>query len=185
MAGKLDAASLVLAAVLGGCGDATPDAKAADAGPVTLVIGGGDGSDVFTPLVEGGTIFVYAGPQGGFHVFLSVRVTGLDPGELERPSISCASQQPSDEPCVDLVVRDPGVADPLDFFVPLHLGLAAVADGPPGRYELAPSRLVQLDIGGLADVDGKLLDVRATVTDRHGQSGSTGVTVRAVGVPLL
>jgi hypothetical protein len=185
MAGKLPLVAYA-ALLLAACDGAPADA--ADAGPVTLVVGtSGDGTGAagtFAPLVDGGTIDVHAGPQGGFHIYLTLRETGLAPGEPGAPSVACASGASSAEPCIDFVVRlaDAAPGDTLDFFVPLHLGLTAA--GAPGTWELSPPRLVQLDIGGLAEVDGRMLIVDTSIQDRDGRSAASSLTLRAVGVPL-
>ena len=58
----------------------TPDAADTDDGAVpTPAIGAevGTGYDAFVPLATGDEVQVYGGPQGGFHVFGSVRATAL------------------------------------------------------------------------------------------------------------
>ena len=123
-----------------------------------------------------------AGPQGGYHVFLSVRVTGLDPGDPSRPPGACASMEPNDNPCIEFVVRDlAGPAEPLDFYVALHLPLVP---GPAGSFQLDGPRLVQLDIGGLPDIEGHTLEIRTEVTDHLGRHAEATLAATAVGVPL-
>jgi hypothetical protein len=55
---------------------AAPDAcKAPSSGAPTVVIG--QGEDAFAPLDEGEVVSIEAGPQGGHHVWLALRASGL------------------------------------------------------------------------------------------------------------
>ncbi|MGE0784163.1 MAG: hypothetical protein AB7S26_00645 [Sandaracinaceae bacterium] len=62
----------------GGDSDAGPPR---DAGPATIELGTGDIE--FLPMAEGSDQLVVQGPQGGFHFVVSVRVTGIDPGNVD------------------------------------------------------------------------------------------------------
>lgn len=82
---RLRALTLVMAAgLLGcGCGDSggggTPPIDAAtssDASAATCDVG--TGYDSFVALSDGDPVSIIAGPQGGFHIFTSVRVRGFD-----------------------------------------------------------------------------------------------------------
>lgn len=52
-------------------------------GPVVLEVGTGTGE--WTDLREGDLLEIRHGPQGGYHVFGSVRARGVDPGDPEVP----------------------------------------------------------------------------------------------------
>ncbi len=43
----------------------------------------GSGVRSFLPVVDGDTVYLYRGPQGGYMVYLSVRAKGLDPSEVK------------------------------------------------------------------------------------------------------
>lgn len=49
-----------------------------DCGDTTPTVELGAGAQGFLPLHEGGTVFVVCGPQGGRHVALRLRASGLD-----------------------------------------------------------------------------------------------------------
>ncbi len=141
---------------------------AASAPPVaTMAIGTDDGG--YVALIPGGTIAAHMGPQGGFHVFLTVRATGIDPGVTSEAPTTCSLPGSFRNPCVDFTVTDVASGRVLDIFSPLRLPLTA----EDGFFDIVPARLVQLDIRSLDEVDGKLLRLSATLTD------STGVTVTA------
>lgn len=129
----------------------------------TLQIGTDEGSG-YVALVDGGTIKAYMGPQGGFHVYLSVRATGIDPGAASEPPTTCTLAGSFRNPCVDFTVTDVASGRVLDIFSPLRLPL--VAEG--GSFDIVPGRLVQLDIRSLDEVDGKRLRLAAALTDSNG-----------------
>lgn len=83
-----------LLVVLALCGCPVPE-ESFDAGtlpdggacPVELVIGTEDleaSPRAFRPLTDGGTLEIIAGPQGGWHVWVSVRSTGRAPTGVLR-----------------------------------------------------------------------------------------------------
>jgi hypothetical protein len=45
----------------------------------------GTGTDAFEPLADGAPLSFYLGPQGGYHVFASLRATDLPPGDPLDP----------------------------------------------------------------------------------------------------
>ena len=83
------AAAVLLSAVA--CGTASP---VADAGTcaTTLTLGTMNELDGgFAPLTDGADVTVHAGPQGGFHVFVGVEVSGAEKsGVLEWKLTSAA-----------------------------------------------------------------------------------------------
>lgn len=66
---------------LGACGGSPPPEPAA-----TLELGAIDASGQFSPIADGADVTLVAGAQGGFHVWLGYRVTGMASGatRLER-----------------------------------------------------------------------------------------------------
>lgn len=84
-------ASLCLALVgLAACGPMAPPLALTDAGLVAAPDGGlesplevGTGTQSFEPLTEGQPLVIIAGPQGGWHLWASVRVKpALDPTRI-------------------------------------------------------------------------------------------------------
>src|SRR5262249_43477387 len=144
----------------------------------TLQIGTDEGSG-YVALVDGGTIKAYMGPQGGFHVYLSVRATGIDPGAASEPPTTCTLAGSFRNPCVDFTVTDVASGRVLDIFSPLRLPL--VAEG--GSFDIVPGRLVQLDIRSLDEVDGKRLRLAAALTDSTRPPNSTAPPVPAATEP--
>ena len=63
--------------ILAACASAPSDSG--DTWPLQVEIGSGEWE--WTALAEGDDIAVIMGPQGGFHVLGSVRVSGLEPGD--------------------------------------------------------------------------------------------------------
>lgn len=45
----------------------------------------GSGAEAFTPLADGDPLAFHLGPQGGYHVFASLRATGLAEGDPTDP----------------------------------------------------------------------------------------------------
>ena len=140
------------------CNDdnATTDASAA----LSLEIGTEDNG--YQPIPQQGTIEAYMGPQGGFHVFLALRVTGV---VLDN-----------NEATVDLIVAD--ASRTLDQFAEARLTLLP----RDGAFQTVPAARVTLDIQSLDEVDGRALHFSAVVTDRDGTrvTGNVDATVVAV-----
>jgi hypothetical protein len=156
------------AAALAACGaEGPPQCLGPSALPASMELG--SGASIFEPLVDGGTIRAYQGLQGGFHVLLSVRATGVDPGGADEGASSCDDPRPGvHAPCVELSVTDltVGGTPTLSAFAPLHLPLSCTPDET--AYQPASPRLVVLDIDSLAQVDGHLFEIRGTLTDSSG-----------------
>jgi hypothetical protein len=77
--------------ILAGCG---PDPCASPAGDPTLVIGGASSTDLsFETFVAGDPRELVLGPQGGMHVWLHARISGIcpDTAVLERRVVDDAS----------------------------------------------------------------------------------------------
>jgi hypothetical protein len=131
--------------------------------PTSLSFGTSD-VEPFEELVPGGEIKAIRGLQGGFHVVLGIRATGIDP----------------DKPIVDLDVRDLDTNRNLDRFAPLALPLTLTPD--EDAYELRP-RVVVLDITSLDDVHDHRLRVSAIVTDKHGARVERAIDTTCVAEP--
>lgn len=69
--------ALCAAVALASCGTSIPsgDAGVADAASVECEVG--TGVDGFVPIEPGDEVMLIAGPQGGYHVFTSVRLRGI------------------------------------------------------------------------------------------------------------
>jgi hypothetical protein len=143
---------------------------------VTLELGTGltHGDATFEPLSTGGPLVAYQGPQGGFHVFLSVRATGIFPGDATLATSLCKTRNAN--PCVEFTVTDEDTGRTLDAYPGLRIPFVAVPS-QPGVLELPEPRLVVLDIPSLRDVDGHALGVSAVVEDRAGARGDQALTV--------
>jgi hypothetical protein len=153
---------LALAAVACGAGE---DGAAPDAAPAEVEIG--SSVDGFQPLADGGPLLLYRGPQGGYHVYLGVRVRGMVPGAPGEPPRQCLQDQRGASPCVDFEVLDLDTGRVVDAYAPLRLPLTASAE-VPGSYELVPPRLVVLAIGSFDELEGHRLQVTAVVDDEAG-----------------
>ena len=130
------------------CGDT-------DSGPPIATLGTGD--TAFEPLSDGDTIFVIQGPQGGFHVLGSVRVSGIDPGDPDD------LQDPSNPTTTFRVFMG---ADRVDLDASSYTqGLDPVADS--SQHEMI-GRLVILDIQSDDELDGASLRVQVEVTPAAG-----------------
>jgi hypothetical protein len=109
-----------------GCTAPVPD-------PIAIALSGpGD-----TPLSDGQDVMLEAGAQGGFHVWLSWRVTGMDERELQ---LSRTARRLADDKLVLRTsggVREPGGTIPM-FMCPTPIGISV--DGEPIVFRLALER---------------------------------------------
>ena len=167
--GLSDMAKLVCSVALGlaavvGCGEPGPDTE--------MVLG--TGVTALSPLADGDTIDVFMGPQGGIHLFASVRVLGVDPGDVTLPI-----DDPGQPIAHYVVTRENGevIAD-FEQSSPLVESMEAMA-----AFELVgvAVRLIlpEVDPPTPADVAGETLLLDATVTDSAGISASSAVNVVA------
>jgi len=141
---------------LAACDDAGCEAAAAYAPTCDI----GSGSAAYEQLAEGGPIEVVRGPQGGYHVFGSLRVGGLSTGEgldLSDPG----------NPSVTFSVD--GVSGLLGGYTGLQRVFTPAGDG---LAELFGEVLI-LDIDSPEQIVGTEAILRAEVTD------SCGTTVSA------
>jgi hypothetical protein len=138
---------------------------------ITLGTQGGE-ARTFVPLAEGDALPAYMGRQGGFHVYLTARVTGILPGSPEVGPVRCEVASPN--PCVDFEVLDLETGQLLDVYVGLRIPLVPDLEG---SFEVSPARQVVLDIPALAAVDGHRLRVLGTVRDQTGAQARLALEV--------
>ncbi|MBL4634408.1 MAG: hypothetical protein JKY56_11080 [Kofleriaceae bacterium] len=124
-----------------------------DAGPPSIEIG--TGSRDFEPLVEGATIPVITGPQGGFHLLGSLQAQNLNPGDSE-------DLQASSNPTTQFEIFANGVrvdAEASTYTQGLQRG--------DDRLEML-GRFIILDIPNATILDGMSLQFVVTVRDVDG-----------------
>jgi hypothetical protein len=143
---------LALAVGTGGCADDGPT------GPPEVTLG--TGTIEFEPLADGDTILVVQGPQGGFHVWGSVQVGNIDPGNPDDLS------DPANPTTEFRVFRG---TDRIDVGAAGYVqGLDPAGDG---RYQMI-GRAVILDILADDELDG--VDIRLTVDVTSASGDSAG-----------
>lgn len=138
-------------------GNDAPGDSAPRACPADPCLSLGTGTETFIPLVGGDAITIYRGVQGGFHLFASVRVKGVEAGNP-------AAFDPRN-PLVDFVVRVDG--QPIDLSEPLPIGLVTLDEGTAERV----GRRVVLDervASPLAAFDGTDIRLEVAVEDARG-----------------
>ncbi|MFW6050062.1 MAG: hypothetical protein ACODAU_02740 [Myxococcota bacterium] len=146
------AAAVLLVA---GCKGGEPQVGG-DAGAAWLEVGGGEWQ--FEPLEDGQEVELVRGGQGGYHVWVSLRAGGVDPDNV-RMSITTEILSLAGSESGSTLDRDLGSApEPGTYH---YIGWPAVLPEP-----------------GCAD--GEEVEVRVTITDRHG----TQVGDRRTVVPL-
>jgi hypothetical protein len=115
----------------------------------------------YAPLTDGGSLDVHQGPQGGFHVYLTLRSRGVQPGGTSEAPRLCTTAGTFMNPCVTFQVTDETSGLRYDAFTPLRLPLTLAADGS-GAFDLVPPRLVPLAVEG-KDSDGAGVHVESSV----------------------
>lgn len=144
-------ASALAALALAACSadDAPPGGY--DAGPDAMPrVELGTGTSTFVAIPEsGGTLELVMGPQGGYHVDVTVRAWDLD---LDRPTLRYEVARVDGASLADISIVDDG------RFVRDRDGFVRTGD------------FAQLDITGPADVVGDEIVVRVTLTTRDGTS---------------
>lgn len=145
------------------------------AGEPSLEVGSAtedDGVPTFMPLAGGEDVLVTLGPQGGYHVLGSVRVTGIeegtagDLGDARNPTTTFALDDENGQTLGEVSATQ---------------GLAAVADAP-GTYELLARRVI-LEITDDDDIVGQDALLRTTVTDVNGVELRAEVSIHLVADP--
>jgi hypothetical protein len=143
------AAALLCCAI--GCGGDDPYT-----GPPELILGTGESS--FESLTDGQNIYVVQGPQGGFHLFGSVRTRGIDPGNPEDLS------DPGN-PTIDFRVFTTGTTEARIDALAAHYiqGLRSGGD----YYEMI-GRAVILDITDDSELDNVPIRFELELVDSNG-----------------
>lgn len=94
------------------------DAEDTDCPTLDTTVELGTGTDAFIPLADGDALRFERGPQGGYHVYGSLRATGVDVGdpnypfELTNPHIWFNVERDGAE--IALLVDQPRALQPLD-----------------------------------------------------------------------
>lgn len=131
-----------------GCGDATGV-------PAELVLGGGESR--FLPLMDGDGEPLVAGSQGGHHLWLSLRASGLEPDDVR----------------MELDVTPPAPAPPAHSDVQISL---TPSDDPALPLEFVgwPARVLMPECAV-----GEAVGFAVTLRDRRGRTASAAITLRA------
>lgn len=146
--------------------------------PLTLTVGSSETG--FVALADDGLIQAYAGMQGGFHVYLSLRATHVDPGTRQESPRRCSDPGDFRNPCLEFDVFDlDDQGRQVDTFVALRYPLSESA---PGVYDLVPPRLVTLAVKSLDEIDGHHLRVKASVVDASCHAAERELTVTCTAV---
>lgn len=145
-----------------GCAEGSTDPCESEIAPTLEV---GTGEVAFEPLETGGELRFIAGPQGGYHVFVSLIATGITPGtgSLAEP----------DDPVVTVDLSSSDKA--LSTFVDRRRPFAPSGEG----LELV-GQLVVLDHPEPPVFDGEPAALGAVVEDRCGRMVSDTVEVTLV-----
>lgn len=131
--------------------------------PAVPAIQLGTGATSFQALENGSSLEVISGPQGGWHLNVAARISGMEPEGIQ----------------LSYEVRRPGGSTPINFRSVSTLSRRSVVETQPGVFDKLGDRAV-LNIGAPTDVANQDLEVRVQALASDGQ-GATGVrTVRVV-----
>lgn len=163
--------SLLLIAWLG-CAD-KPTTETEGLGPLLIELGTGEWD--WEPLDSGDEIPVIQGPQGGFHLLGSVRVSGLEPGTADD-----LSDPNNPTTTFGVWVNGENIA-PSSRFVQ---GLDASEKGAQPYRNQMLGRFVIMDIEADDELDGVQLEMSVQVEDIHGTIAETAHQLIAYPHPL-
>lgn len=129
-----------------------PDAcKTPSSGDPVVVIG--QGESAFAPLEDGAVVSIEAGPQGGHHVWLALRVTGL---RQMRSRVTMGGYFPE-----------------LAFELPPSISQVTLRKAGESRCEIHGLRF-QVDLGlSVEAVRGRVLDIEIVLEDPNGDVATT------------
>ena len=144
-------ASLLLTAACGKEQPGPPGPPACQQGPMEVEVG--TGQSTFVPMPGGGDLPFFQGPQGGFHVYGSVRARGYNPAATD------AATDP-DHPAVQFRLRLGGQS--IASSTLLHWSLAPVADG----WRTRAGAFVIMTVPSPLQLDGDAVTLEVQVTDR-------------------
>ena len=150
-----------LAACTGGDG-VDPVLDAGDGGEPAIELGSGESS--FEPAASGEERTLYAGTQGGHHLWLSVRMRGLDPNHV-RMLLDVVPEAPAAPAHTDIELRFMERSDPDDDL--------------PFEFVGWPARVLNPECAV-----GKPVQLRVKLSDRSGHSVSAELELVA-GAPRL
>ena len=139
-----------------------------DAGPPSLEIG--SGSRDFEPLIDGDSIYIVQGPQGGYHFFGSLRSQNINPGDSED-----LSDPQNPQTTFEAFVGDARV----DVMASSYRQGLEVGDG----YAEMVGRQVILDILDDDDLDGMTVKFSVSIQDAAGIQLSDERTLTAIKHP--
>lgn len=139
------------------CGKEQPGEDTCVQGPMEVEVG--TGHDTFVPLPGGGDLPFYQGPQGGHHVYGSVRARAYTPAASNDPN-------DPDHPAVRFrlflgaqTIASTGV---------LHWNLAPAQDG----WRTRAGAFVIMSVPAPLTLDGETVSLEVQVTDRCALVGS-------------
>lgn len=143
--------------------DADPVVGGPDATPTCSVeLEVGTGSRDFTPVASGGTVYLFRGPQNGYHLFLSVRAKGIDPTNARlcyTHTLLTPSEKKVGEGCWSIQL-------PVDLGGGTHERVGILGEIDP----------VYWNNDGVAQVRGEDVRVDVTLSDPRGCSAQGGWT---------
>lgn len=157
--------AIAIAALLASaCGGATPR----DAGPERVELG--TGTVAFEPLAQEDDLELIAGLQGGHHLIVHARITGMDPGDPEQAGL------PENPRTSFAAFGEDGRQ--LDLELPAYT-LGYVAE-PDGWYALPSGRILQVREDEVNQVLQQRVRVSVRVVDARGAAATDERWVRVI-----
>ena len=132
-------------------------------GPMEVEVG--TGQTTFVPMANGGDLPFYMGPQGGYHVWGSVRARAYTPAASSNPN-------DPDHPVVRFLLQRG--SETVASTSQLHWYLAPVGDG----WREKTGAFVVMSVPAPPDLEGEAVSLEVRVTDRCalvGTDARTGV----------
>jgi hypothetical protein len=166
--------SLLLTAWLGcAAGDPSTEPTGEGLGPLMVELGSGEWE--WESLDDGGEIPVIQGPQGGFHLLGSVRVSGIEAGSADD-----LGDPLNPTTTFSVWVDGENIAPSSQFIQGLD---QSSANDRPFRHEMI-GRFVIMNITGGDELDGVELELSVAVKDVHGTETATSLLLTAYPHPL-
>lgn len=135
----------------------------------------GTGMFAFAPLVDGASLDLVAGPQGGFHFVVHARIRGLSPGDPRQPEL------PGNPTTWFRALDENG--ERVDIAEVRQLGYAPQGGDDEGWYILPSGRILLIENEAAPRLYGRPVTIEVQIRDADDRWAGDTARITAVAYP--